>query len=72
MLTNEVHQNDCNMLKYACARYCSYIFSRCAKIFGACVGIAYVNQPIWTDYNFLGFLGQLMELNGVWEGVTVY
>ena len=54
----------CNMLKYACAAYCSYIFSEYAKIPCACVCIAYVNQLIGTDYNFLGFLGQLMGLMG--------
>ena len=52
------------MLKYVCASYCSYIFSGCAKIPCAFVCIAYVNQPIGTDYNFLGFLGQLMGLMG--------
>ena len=52
------------MLKYACAAYCSYIFSEYAKIPHAYVCIAYVNQLIGTDYNFLGFLGQLMGLMG--------
>ena len=60
----QVHQNGCNMLKYACVLYCSYIFSGCAKIPCACVCIAYVNQPIGTDYICLGFLGQLMGLMG--------
>ena len=59
-----MHQNDWNMLKYACAAYCSYIFSGYAKILHVYVCIAYVNQPIGTDYNFLGFLGQLMGLMG--------
>ena len=55
------------MLKYACVPYCSYIFSGCAKILCASVCIAYVNQPIGTDYNFLGYLGQLNGLMGCWK-----
>ena len=67
-----MHQNDWNMLKYACAAYCSYIFSGCAKILHAYVCIAYVNQPIGTDYNFFRLSWTTHGINGVWEGVTVY